>query len=86
MESSMDIPTFAAKLALTDTKVLARLVRQADIESANALDRLPHPSHGRFHVAFVNGAWVHQDRRYWYNSAGPFPTKKAAVAALGSTS
>jgi hypothetical protein len=77
----VNIPAFAAKLALTDNKVLDRLVKQADIESANALDNLP-AVHPRWAVVFTNGAWMHRDHRYWYNSAGPFPSEKAAIGAL----
>jgi hypothetical protein len=57
------------------------LVRQADVASADALDKLP-AVHPRWEAKFVNGAWVHLDHRYKYHSAGPFPTHKAAVAAL----
>ncbi len=77
----MDIPQFAAKLALTDNKVLNRLVQQADEAAANALDALP-PVHPRIQHLFVNGAWMHRDHRFWYNSAGPFPSEKAAIGAL----
>jgi hypothetical protein len=81
----MRIPNFAAQLALKDSKVMDRLVKQYDIESANSLDQgRPHlPTRiGRYDVKFVNGAWVHVDYQYWYHSAGPFPSRKAAIAAL----
>lgn len=73
----MRIPNFAAKHALTDDATLDNLVKQADIESANALDTLQRPS-PRFEIVFINGVWVQRDLRYWYHSAGPFRTRKAA--------
>lgn len=78
----MDIPIFAAKLALRDRKVMDNIVHDADVASANALDRLPKPERGRFEVRFTNGIWTHFDRRYVYH-IGAFPSHKAADAALG---
>jgi hypothetical protein len=78
----MDIPLFAAKLALKDSKTLDKVVAQADEAAAYALDSLPRPK-PRFEAVFVNGEHMIRDRRFWYNSHGPFATAKAANAAIG---
>jgi hypothetical protein len=76
----MNIPHFAAQLALKDNKVLNKLVQQADAEAARALDRLPARG-PRFTHKFVNGAHVVFDNRFYCN-AEVFQTAKAVAEAL----
>jgi hypothetical protein len=78
----MDIPRFAAKFALTNAKALDKIVHDADVASANAIDRLPaKPDAGRFEHKFVNGHHVVFDNRFYCN-AEVFPTEKAVLAVL----
>lgn len=79
----MIIDSNKAKMALAFPKAMDALVREYDVSSANALDRIPGDVSALPTVEFRNGVWVHFCRRYYYHSAGPFPTAKAAHEAAG---
>ena len=78
----MIIDANKAKLALQFPKALDALVREYDIDGAEALDKImASTGKERFTLKFVNGVWVVFDNRFYLN-VEVFMTEKLALKAL----
>jgi hypothetical protein len=77
----MQIQKAFAQMALTDTKVLTNILREAERQSVEALRPIKRPEGARFVYKFVNGAHVIFDR-WTYRNCEVLATEKIARGML----